>query len=407
MSIKILLTAFVLPLFITACSDKDGPDNIEPELLTGEATDITRTEATVTGKVTLHGNTAMPELNFCYGTTPATENRTGSITPVNNNVTARLTGLTPGTLYYFRLQGSNGHAVIYGDTSSFTTQPNEKPEIGELAVLGRGPSSVIISFEITADGGEDITETGCYITEEGSENTEKITAVTAGDTVRMRIGGLRLNASYVLVPFAANKVGETTGNPLSIVTGNAVTLTEPGTLSEIIGDDTFSHEALAFTGPMNGDDLRCLRLMMGREADGSPTAGRLSHVNMTDVRIVSGGGSYDSSRFSENDVVGYGLFADCNILTDLSLPAGATVIEKDALRGCTGLEHLVIPAAAVNVTPSSGCTSLAEISVNGANSNYKSYDGVLYNAGMTNIVWFPMGKKGDCTLPDALTDIGD
>ena len=57
--------------------------------------------------------------------------------------------------------------------------------------------------------------------------------------------------------------------------------------------------------------------------------------------------------------------------------------------------------------PSSGCTALETISVSKANVHYSSVDGVLLNADATSIVWFPLGKKGDYTLPATVNSIGD
>ena len=52
---------------------------------------------------------------------------------------------------------------------------------------------------------------------------------------------------------------------------------------------------MSIAGPMNGDDLRCLRQMMGRDIDGSATSGRLAQENMAVAHIVEGGGVYCAS----------------------------------------------------------------------------------------------------------------
>lgn len=79
---------------LTACSDDIVPGNIEPLLSVAEATDITRTEATLAGTVVLKGNTPMPELHFIYGETEDMNNETAATADSDNNVSVRISGLT-------------------------------------------------------------------------------------------------------------------------------------------------------------------------------------------------------------------------------------------------------------------------------------------------------------------------
>lgn len=395
---------------LASCSSEDLPDNFEPKLITGEASGITRTEAVLTGEVELQGSTDMPELSFRYGTSDQMEQTTGTLTPTGNKVQMQVAGLTPGTMYYYSLQGSNGRVNLTGNTMTFVTVPNDRPSVGVPAVLSQGPVSVIVEYEITDDGNEDITATGCYVTDMADGNTQKVEAETEGAEgikMRVRIDGLRQNATYEIKAYAANNEGESVGEPLTFVTSNAVLLAEAGEFEELMGDGKYTYTSLSIAGPMNGDDLRCLRQMMGRDVDGTATPGQLAEVNLADAHIVEGGGVYGSSRYTENNVVGYGLFADCNSLTSVTLPSDAVKIEKDAFMNCTSIKTITIPASAASISPSSGCTSLAAINVSAANTTYSSTDGVLFDAGATEILWFPIGKQGDYTLPATVKSIGD
>lgn len=395
---------------LVSCSSEDLPDNFEPKLITGEASGITRTEAVLTGEVELQGSTDMPELSFRYGTSDHMEQTTGTLTPTGNKVQMQVSGLMPGTMYYYSLQGSNGRVNLTGNTMTFVTVPNDRPSVGVPAVLSQGPVSVIVEYEITDDGNEDITATGCYVTDMADGNTQKVEAETEGAEgikMRVRIGGLRQNATYEIKAYAANNEGESMGEPLTFVTTNAVLLAEAGEFEELMGDGKYTYTSLSIAGPMNGDDLRCLRQMMGRDVDGTATPGQLAEVNLADAHIVEGGGVYGSSRYTENNVVGYGLFADCNSLTSVTLPSDAVKIEKDAFMNCTSIKTITVPASAASISPSSGCTSLATINVSAANTAYRSIDGVLFDAAATEILWFPIGKQGDYTLPASVKSIGD
>lgn len=405
---KHTLIFLIAMIAFAACGEDNVPVNLEPRLSVSGATDITRTEATLRGTVVLQGNTDMPGLRFVYGEDAGETTQVEALAD-NGSVSSRITGLTPGTQYTFYLQAYNDRTTVNSGTMTFTTIPNDKPTIGELTILSHGPASAIVRYTITDDGGEEITETGCYVTCVSDSETYKVVATLAGidGTYKIRIGELRQNTAYELKAFASNKEGETIGEALSFTTGNAVTLTEPGMLRSLMGDNLYAYRSLSFAGPMNGDDLACLRNMAGIDMDGSATQGQLAHIDIADVSIVAGGGSYAESRYTEDNVIGYGMFAGCSKLESIVMPDNVTVIERDALRDCASLTSLTIPASVEEITPSSGCAALAEIQVSPANSHYRSDGGALFNADATALVWFPMGKEGDYTLPITVMSIDD
>ena len=382
--------------------------NEKPTLYVDTATDVTRSEATLAGGVVKEEDTPTPELEFVYSAQ-------GDAQPVRQAVEAddegrvslRLTGLEMGTSYSFCLQGHTGDSILSSDTLTFTTQPDEPPTVGHPALVSLGPASAIVSYEILSEGSEKLTETGCYVRQLPTGHSTKVTAAATTGICQLHIGGLECNSTYQIQPYAASPVGEAKGGTLEITTTDAVTWDEPGGLSALMGEDLYRFASLSFAGPMNGDDLRLLRQMMGRNADGSATGGQLSHVNLADADIVSGGGSYDNSRYSQDHVVGQGLFAGCDRLEEVVLPYSTTTVEKDAFLDCGSLVRLTLPAYTEEVVPSDGCTRLAEINIPTTNTHYRSIDGVLFDAAGSEITWFPMGKSGDYVLPSSITSIGD
>ena len=62
----ILLLLFVAVVTFCSCSS-DSPDNFEPRLQTLPATDISRTEATLSGKCVKNDGVSMPSLWFSFG----------------------------------------------------------------------------------------------------------------------------------------------------------------------------------------------------------------------------------------------------------------------------------------------------------------------------------------------------
>lgn len=411
---RLYITFVAVAALLCSCSS-DKPDSLEPHLQTLPATDITRTEATISGLCQTDNGAEMPQLWFRYGADESMSEHSEALEAADGSVSMRLRNLTAGTTYYYMLQGGNGTAVLSGEPLSFTTLPNLQPTIGDVKVLSSSPMSVIVGYRITDDGGDEIAESGCRISRQDgaamSEGDKETTIMQTGSVgadglYRLRIGNLQPSTAYAICPFAKNRNGEAVGEPLSFTTPTAVVLDEAGMLSVVIGDDIYKYTTISIAGPLNGDDLRTLRHMAGRGIDGSATNGRLADIDISGARIVAGGGVYDAARYSEDDVVGVGLFAACNNLKNIKLPMDVVRIEKDAFLNCSSLRSIVIPATVSSIVPSAGCTSLEEISVSGANTSYTSSDGVLLSGDAKSILWFPMGKRGDYALPATVTAVG-
>lgn len=415
------LTAVLCVLGLASCSS-DKPDNFEPQLQTLEAIDITRNEATMVGQCHTTGSTETPQLWFCYGDDPSMSQKTAVLTPADNNggkpdgtVVYRLNQLTPSTTYYYKLQGGSGNVVLSGEQLSFTTQPNAKPTTGKVTVLGISPLSAIVSYSISETGGDPITESGCYLSRQdggtmGDATTIKL--VQTGDAddngmFRLRIGGLQPEVAYSIRPFAANKNGEDVGEAVSFVTTSTSIINDAGQLTELVGDDKYRFTTLSIAGFLNGDDLRTLRDMAGCDNEGKATAGQLSDIDLSGAQIAEGGKAYAEGHFTQTNVVGKAMLASCEKLKRIVLPLQTTKIEADAFRNCSSLHTIEMPTLVESIETSAGCTALTEINVQAGNSHYSSKDGVLLSGDGKSILWFPMGKEGEYTLPSTVTTVGD
>jgi len=132
-----------------------------------------------------------------------------------------------------------------------------------------------------------------------------------------------------------------------------VTLDKAGDLSKKIKDtEKFTITSLIVSGSINSDDVRFLREMAGRDMDGNETDGKLSSLDLSDAKIVKGGGNYIkvkiglSFRFyniTENDVVGFYMFYNCRSLTSLKLPKTVKRIELYAMQYCKSLQKCTLP----------------------------------------------------------------
>ena len=410
---KRILYIYNLVIAVLYSCSSDKPDNFEPRLLTLSASDISRTEATLHGKCFTDKGVVKPKLWFSFGIDASMNVKQDATAEHYDSVSLHLTGLTAGTTYYYMLQGSNGTASLSGEMLNFTTAPNHRPTVGKAEILSSGPMSVIVGYGIVDNGGDPVTLNGCriYCTESNGDNEIRTFVQSEGTDknglYRLRIDGLSPNTSYCLTPYATNKNGEAEGEELRFTTSSAVVLGEPGFLSTLIGEDKYKYSSITLAGPLNGDDLRTLRMMAGRDINGNATEGILADIDIAGASIVAGGGEYGESRVTEEGVIGTGLFRSCQNLKHISLPMTAVKIEKDAFADCSSLRSLSVPASVVEITPSAGCTSLESIDVSPANVSYSCSDGVLMSIDGKKILWFPMGKKGEFVLPATVESLGN
>lgn len=403
----LLFISAVLALIASGCSDIDAPDNREPELTVTEPTDVTRTSAVVAVSVEHHGWGKLDFITLHYAAIHTGSWQTVICDPAETNISVMLDNLVPGTRYSCYAEAGTATASLRSNTITFTTIPNTSPSIGPLSVLSSGPIAVIVEFDIIDDGGEAVAEAGCEVSaaDGGAMFTVKLTdqKLSAGSH-KLSITGLAESMSYTIVPFAANSSGRTVGEALCYTTRSSIVLESAGDLASLLCGAASLPEPLIIAGKMNGDDFRFLRGLAGA---GDATISKVIDIDLTDVTICEGGGSYDGSRFTVADVLTTGLLADCSSLQRVLLPSTATALERDVLARCTALRSLTIPAGIARLLPSSGCTALSSIDVSPANECFEAVDGVLFDQGVSNILWFPIAKTGAYTLPSTVTAIAE
>lgn len=406
-----ILAMLMAAVAMTACSDHSRPDSPEPTIEIAEATDITRTEATVRATIDTYGST-LSYVALHYGASSGTpeEEQTIEGDPSLSSFEFQLTDLRPGTAYSCHLAAGTATASLKSETITFTTVPNDPPKVSGITPLSTGPLGIILSFSIMDSGGEPIAEAGCEIKQTGGSESRRIYAVSSGtypEELRLTITGLIPSSTYLITPFAASSVGETRGETLEYTTTSSIILKQPGILADLFGNyPTSDIESLTIAGPMNGDDFRTLRAFLGAPADGNSQL-HISEIDLSDISIVEGGESYDGQRFTVADCLSTGIFADCIRLREAILPNSATDIQRDAFARCTAMEVLTIPARIETLLPSAACTALKAIEVSGANPHFKSDQGVLLNADASAILWFPMGKTGEYRFPSTISAIGE
>ena len=181
-----------------------------------------------------------------------------------------------------------------------------------------------------------------------------------------------------------------------------VKLEKAGTLRDKIGStkrDKITN--LKIIGEINGSDWSVIRYMAGRDYYDSESDGKLAILDLSETKIVSGGGRYlydDYNRdyYTHDNELGSRAFYNCTGLTSLSLPSGITFIGSEAFSGCSGLTSLSLPSGLTSIGSEafSGCSGLTSLSLpSGLTSiGSEAFSGC---SGLTSL-----------SLPSGLTSIG-
>ena len=101
MNNRILYILLLMAVVMVCSCSSDSPYNFEPRLQTLPATDISRTEATLSGKCVKDKGVDMPSLWFSYGNDKSMSERQEVQADADGNVSMHLSSLNAGTTYYF------------------------------------------------------------------------------------------------------------------------------------------------------------------------------------------------------------------------------------------------------------------------------------------------------------------
>lgn len=163
-----------------------------------------------------------------------------------------------------------------------------------------------------------------------------------------------------------------------------ITLTEAGTLPTRIPDsEKLTIRELKVVGQLNGTDMLFLREMAGRNFNSRKTHGLLTHLDLGEAQIVSGGTAYVAYYAGETrvecrtvaDVWPEWVFSGCDSLEQVVMPASVTAIGDYSFRGCNLLQKVVVPASVSRIGAGAfdGCFHLTDIQLPQALTELGSY----------------------------------
>jgi phosphodiesterase/alkaline phosphatase D-like protein len=195
-----------------------------PSAATVAATSVQGLTATVNG--TVNANDVSTVVSFEYGTTTSYGNTaTASQSPVTGttatSVSADLSGLSPVTLYHFRVKAVNSIGTTYGDDMTFTT-------VGQVPYARTRAASGVLSTTATLNGTINAYYLPTTVTFEygldatyGSTVTAAQSPVTGNTQVSVSadISGLTPSTLYHFRVKGVNALGTTNGLDLTLTTG--------------------------------------------------------------------------------------------------------------------------------------------------------------------------------------------
>ena len=110
-----------------------------------------------------------------------------------------------------------------------------------------------------------------------------------------------------------------------------------GTLSSLL---TTTDTELKVTGVINGTDIKFIRELV--------TAGTVTRLDWSGVKIVAGGEAYFESFKTEDNVIGEKMFTECSNLQSIVLPSTLSSILSNAFSR-TGLKQVDIPNSVTRI----------------------------------------------------------
>lgn len=215
-----------LLLLTTACEKDTEPTNFAPQLTTGEATDIFRTGATLSGKIQRTSEVVVAEYGILYSLSQEMSDvkKEKVTTDENDTFTVQLRNLNPGTPYYYCTYAGSGYSTAKGEIMEFTTSESNPPVFDVLNVSNKDEKSITVFTVMIDEGGSAPSICGfCWKLAEGAtndptENDNVINVPRSVDGYLARITNLAPGKEYLIRAYAVNREGKGYGKTIKAST---------------------------------------------------------------------------------------------------------------------------------------------------------------------------------------------
>ncbi len=220
-----------------------------PSAVTDPATNVQNTSATINGTVSSNGASTAVTFTWGLSSTLASGNNTETISPnlsstaSGSAVSVALSGLTPGTTYYFRVNASNTGGSANGSILSFATPSSPPPTVTTEPATSVTTTTATINGTGTSNGATStVTFTWGLSSTLASGNTTVTISPTlasnaSGSAVSSALTGLTAGTTYYFRTTITNTNGTangiirsfTTETPISPSSGATTTTVAPVT----------------------------------------------------------------------------------------------------------------------------------------------------------------------------------
>ena len=213
-------------LILSACEKDTESSNFAPVVTTGNADNIYRKGATLSGSIQLTETNTAQEYGILFSALESMAEYTEY--PTNNastNYSILVEGLEPGKTYYYCAYASSGYSIARGEIKSFTTTESNAPIFDELTLWSKDTNSCKVSVELIDDGGSNVSMSGFVWKESGfGEPTiydNLLNVSMRGNSLSATITGLEPNKTYVVRAYAQNAIGVSYSNSVIVPTTEA------------------------------------------------------------------------------------------------------------------------------------------------------------------------------------------
>lgn len=185
---------------------------------------VTSTTATISGNISDDGGDPITDRGVVYSLNPSPTIESGTKLSSGSGVgsfNSTISGLSPGKTYYIRTFATNSVGTAYGDQITITTTkvaPSVTPGSSNPTVTS---TSVTITGNITADGGDAITARGVVYSLTNQNPTLLDSKTTDGSglgSFTSVVTGLLPGKTYYFKTYATNGTGTTYGDLITLST---------------------------------------------------------------------------------------------------------------------------------------------------------------------------------------------
>lgn len=186
-----------------------------PSVTTNSITNVDRTSAISGGNISSDGGAFVTQRGLCWSTlqNPTISNSTTVVGSGTGLFTSNITGLIAGTTYYVRAYAINSVGIAYGSQVSFTTLPNQLPNVTTTSVVNITRTSALGGGNVNNDGGLLVTQRGlCWSTFQNPTISDSRVNIGPGTgSFTSNISGLQPGTTYYVRAYATNALGTSYG----------------------------------------------------------------------------------------------------------------------------------------------------------------------------------------------------